>query len=102
MEELSLWEPPSTPDPVSKAAAVSVKESAGNLRRAVLMAIVNYGPISAWMLEEGLEMSGDTVRPRLWELERHGMIVKTTAKGTTPSGRACYLYVATERGRDAL
>ena len=101
--ELDLWgPPPATADPNSQAAAESMVLSAGNLRRAVFMAVEKWGPISAQELEAHLEMPGNTLRPRLWELHRAGYIERIPEKGVTSSGRACWRYVATGTGMAAL
>jgi predicted transcriptional regulator len=101
--ELDLWgPPPATADPNSQAAAESMVLSAGNLRRAVMQVIARWGPIAEWEIEAHLGMSGNTTRPRVWELHRGGLIERTPHKGLTPSGRACWMYVATAEGRRAL
>ncbi len=101
--ELPLWDSlPTTADPNSQAAAESMVLSAGNLRRAVFMAVEKWGPISAQELEVHLEMDGNTLRPRLWELRRAGYIERVPEKGLTSSGRACWRYVATGLGLAGL
>lgn len=103
VEELSVWDaPPSTSDENSQAAAASMIASAGTLRRVVLSCIGNNRGIAEWDLERRLSLPGNTVRPRVWELLKAGVIRRLDEKGVTPSGRACYLYVITDEGRRML
>ena len=87
------WPPPSTPDENSQEAAESVILSAGTWRRRVAEYVAEHGPVAEWQIERGLRLAGNTTRPRVWELHRAGVIRRIEAKGTTPSGRACWRYV---------
>lgn len=100
----SIWDiqPPSTPDPVSKAAAASIVGVAGTLRRNVFLTVSAMAPVAEWQIEHTLQLAGNTVRPRIWELMKAGLIERTEERGRTPSGRSCYLYVISEKGRAAL
>jgi predicted transcriptional regulator len=104
-EELSLWDgwaPPMGPDENSKAAAVSIVEVGGSIRRACAAFIRDYGPAAEWEVAEGLGLIRQTTTPRIYELHRAGIITRLQVKGRTPSGRACWRYVVTEAGRRAL
>ena len=104
MSSLSLWDtmtPPTTADPMSAEAAASMVGPAKPLRLRVLEAILRREPVAEWELEEQLGMPGNTLRPRLWELTRAGLVARG-AGGTTPAGRACYLYGTTILGRETV
>lgn len=96
------WATPSSPDENSMAAASSVLGSAGSLRRQVAAAIAESGPYAEWELEVLLHRSGNTIRPRVVELHQAGVIARVEEKGTTPSGRSCWLYAITGTGRRLL
>lgn len=83
--------PPSTSDPNSLAAARSVEKSAPAQRARVFALIEDRGHIAATDISTVLGIDGNSVRPRLVELEAEGRIEKH-GKGKTPSGRACHLY----------
>ena len=101
--ELGLWSSlPTTADENSREAAESMVLSAGNLRRSVMQVIARWGPIAEWQVSEHLNMAGNTTRPRIYELHHAGYIERAKEKGTTPSGRSCWLYVASAVGRMAL
>jgi hypothetical protein len=91
---------PAAPDPRSREAAEGIAPVAGSLRARVLALIVARGVMSEQEVEQALGLPGNTVRPRLWELERDGAIRKAD-KGTTASGRACWRYAAIEGSRAA-
>ena len=105
VEPLSLWDlritPPTTADPMSRAAAASIAAISGSVRRSVAEYVGAHGPIAEYAIEYGLELRGNTVRPRLWELVGLGL-VETQGRGVTPAGRSCHLYVLTASGRAAL
>ena len=86
--------PPSMPDENSEAASDAIEPVAGTLRARVLAAVKEHGPVAEHELERILVTSGNTIRPRLWELERDGRIERHPEKGRTPSGRACWRYIA--------
>ena len=91
---MSLWNtPPTTSDENSKAAAASMIMRAGTIRRMVAKKIAETGPVAAWELEQMLNMSGNTIRPRIWELYHRHVIYRAEEKGVTPSGRACWKYM---------
>lgn len=96
------WATPSCADPNSAAAADSMLGAAGSIRRDVAALIAQRGPLAEWQVAARLGISRPTATPRIYELHRAGVIARLTTKGTTPSGRRCYLYVITETGRRAL
>ena len=96
------WAPPTTDNEWSREAAESVLGSAGTLRRYVAATIENLGPLTERGVEVVLNLSGNTVRPRLWELQRHGIIELDKEPGVTPSGRKCGRYRITALGRKLL
>ena len=109
--DLYLWDaistPPSTANEFSREAAESVLGSAGTLRRRVAAYVRDheevYGvAVEEWGIEDGLDLHGNTVRPRLWELQRHGIIELDPEPGVTPSGRRCGRYRCTALGRKLL
>jgi len=94
---LEWWPAPSTGDENSDEAADAVMEVAGAQRRRVLDELaVDFG--SSQELEERLGLPGNSVRPRLWELRKAGLIERV-GKGLTPSGRSCWRYGLTAAGR---
>jgi hypothetical protein len=93
--------PPTTADPMSRAAALSMTGVAGAIRLRVAEYIGERGPVAAWMVEAGLALEGNTVRPRIWELRKAGL-VEERGIGTTPSNRTCHLYSLTDAGRVAI
>ena len=102
----TLWDaigaPLSTSDPNSREAAESMLGAVGTIRHQVAAYIANHGPISERQLEDALDYDGNTIRPRIVELSRAGIIARCEETGVTPSGRKCYLHVATEMGRRLL
>lgn len=102
-EPLKPWQggEPITPhsEPTtSKEAAYSVQNGAANLRGAVLEHLLKAGEATQEEVSLALELSGDTVRPRLWELCGNGnhpkLIEKTDNKRKTSSGRSARTYRA--------
>ena len=102
MSAPTIWDfgtPPSTKDENSKAAADSMLGRVGSIRQIVAHRIMVAGPISEEWLEHDLGYSGNTIRPRIVELARAGIIVKAEKKGRTRSGRECWEWLATDMGR---
>lgn len=62
------------------------------------------GPFTAWDVEhEAVQildhtLSDSTIRSRLPELARKGLIICVDRKGTSPSGNACHRYALAEMG----
>lgn len=96
-----MMRPPSTPDPMSLAAAHSVEDTAPVQRYRVLALIDAIGPISAERISEAMGLGGNSIRPRLVELEQDGLVIKD-GEGKTRSGRRCHLYRSTLAGIKAL
>ena len=84
--------PPSQGDENSDAAADSMESLADSKRRQVYELLSESGPLAEWQIERKLGWPGNTVRPRLWELEKAGRITKGPDKNFTPSGRSAWLY----------
>ena len=103
----TIWDavsgPPSHGNPNSRAAAESIIGTVGSWRHRVAREIA-YAPVplAAWQIMDELQLSGDTVRPRLVELCRAGIIALSDLDGTTPSGRSCQRYAITELGIELL
>jgi hypothetical protein len=89
--------PPTTADEMSREAASSMLDAAGGIRRKVAECIKRHGPVAEWRVEEILGLEGNTVRPRIWELRKAGLVAHL-GSGLTPSGRKCHLYALTELG----
>ena len=96
-----MYRPPSTPDPNSLAAAQSVEQTAPAQRKRVLLLIEAIGPLSAEQIQDQLHLAGNSVRPRIVELEQDRLIVKD-GQGRTRAGRRCHLYRATSLGHLAV
>lgn len=87
---------PHNETPTSKAAAASIEPSKGSLQHDVWRYIKlrgGYGA-TAQEVEHGLAVAGNTVRPRLRELEEMQLIQKTDNKRRTDSGREAVVYIA--------
>jgi predicted ArsR family transcriptional regulator len=93
--------PPSTPVDTSRAAAASVAPAARALRAKVLECVARRGGAAAFEIEAALALDGDTVRPRLWELERAGVIAKSELRIPTPSGRRARVYRVVDEAKAA-
>lgn len=104
-EEISIWDgwaTPTTRDENSTAAASSMLDSAGTIRHKVAQCIAERGPVAEWEIDRILGLSGNTARPRIWELYKTGIVTRDKNKGKTPSGRACWRYVITGLGERLL
>ena len=90
----SYW-PPSTPDPNSIAAANSIRSTVDTQRAHVLQVVRDHTPggVAEWQIVEITGLAGNSVRPRLWELLKLGLVIR---RGTnrTPHGRKAYLHHA--------
>jgi hypothetical protein len=82
----------------SKDAAASVEPFAGKLCRDQLNFIASQGEHGATDKESqaALGLSSDTQVPRRWELCRHGLVVDSTRRRKTPSGRNAIVWVLRE------
>ena len=75
----------------SRAAADSVKESAGTLREQVYDCIVQWGPICDEVISAMTKIPPNTARPRRVELVELGL-VKAMGKTKTRSGRSAVAW----------
>lgn len=98
--QLDLFSPPAPSfdnAPTTRAAAqTAIKPDAARLRGQVLAYIRSRGASGATdqEIQEHLDMSGDTERPRRRELQQAGLIVDSGQTRLTPSGRAAVCWVA--------
>jgi repressor of nif and glnA expression len=87
----------------SKEAAASVATRAHTQRERILrMLIALQSPATRECLENALTMKGNSVRPRLRELEDRRLVRRTGEHGLTSSGHKAELLAITERGRQAI
>ena len=90
-------QPPDNGTATSKAAAKAVPDAA-KLRACVLAAIADAAAgLTREEIEAATGLSGNTVRPRVWELVRAG-IVKPEGVRKTQSGRAAAVIVRVKGG----
>lgn len=80
----------------SREAAESVEHLTDSWRQTVLLFVRSAGDdgVTCHEIEHDLHLGGNTVRPRLVELERLGLVKKSAATRRTPSGRRARVYVA--------
>ena len=101
----SVETPPHNETATSVAAAHAIKPKSSTLRSTILEFVRGHGSrgATAFEVQESLNLSGDTVRPRMWELRGMGLgdrPVLLEDSGRTrpsPSGRQAVVYVAVER-----
>lgn len=89
-EDLGMFEPPHNGTATSKDAAKRIESSADRLRQKVLEYIQICDDMGATReeIEIGLEMPGNTVRPRVLELIRAGKVYEMeNVTRETQSGR---------------
>jgi hypothetical protein len=94
--------PPSVPIDTSEEAAANVEKKAGAQRYTVLQMLESTGGLTADAISVRTGWDGNTVRPRLWELEQQSLVRKTGAKRKTRTGSPARVYEITERGKAAL
>lgn len=98
----SPWTPSSDHDTSREAAAHVAKTGlAGKVQRQVLASIVAQDA-TAQQLEQRLGVAGNTIRPRIRELETLRFIEHVGNYRTAPSGRRAKVYQATQAGVRAL
>ena len=87
--------PPSNRTQTSRDAAYYMRERADSIRARVYAYIKDQGEFGATReeMEFALGYSGDTLRPRVWELERAGRVVDSGARRRTSSGRPAMVMV---------
>jgi hypothetical protein len=93
---------PSSGPGTSEEAAESMQGCARQLRARVLDYITAHGAdgCTDQEIQEGLSMSGDTERPRRWELYREGRIKKTGGTRRSMSNRECDVWVTRNMERE--
>lgn len=71
----------------SIAAADSISpEKAATQRERILMFVKSQGGATRDEIEVGLNMAGNTVRPRVWELVRAGRLIESSEQRPTRAG----------------
>ena len=90
--------PPANASVTSGAAKVAIRPTAGRLRKRVLEFIQQHGAagVTDREIQAGLNMSGDTERPRRRELQQLGLIADSGMVRQTGSGRAAVVWVAVD------
>jgi len=89
--------PPAQRDSItSQQAAALIEPSAGTLRAQVLAYVRTCGDAGATdeEMQTELKMNPSTQRPRRIELEKLGLILRTTNTRKTASGRSATVFVA--------
>lgn len=90
--------PPATNGtPTSNEAAERIEPAAGTLRELVLIYLRNCKAHGATdeEIQLALSMNPSTQRPRRQELEKLGMILRTSRTRPTRSGRSAVIFIAT-------
>ena len=87
---------PSVPVDTSEAAAESMKGIIGTIRQRVIAFVKSCGTYGATTeeIEAAFGLSGNTARPRLWEAENAGELVKSPDKRQNRSRRWAHVYKA--------
>ena len=94
--QLSLFAPaPYSDHDTSRDSAQEIGPHLARLEAAVLQRIKCMGGACAHELEAALNLSGNTVRPRLVALAGKGLIRKTDRTRKTPSGRNAAVWETT-------
>ena len=85
----------------SREAADSIRSEAGRIRTRVLRCIAQRGLYGATCdeVEQLLGLRHQTCSARIWELHRKELLVRTSTKRKTRSGRNAFVYVLAEGGR---
>ena len=80
----------------SRAAAVAMEDDAAAQREVVLGLIVAAGihGMTRQELERETGLSGDSIRPRVWELTRSGLLEASDEIRRSQAGRECQVLVA--------
>jgi len=83
----------------SIAAKVSIRPIAKTLRGQVFRFILNKGAFGATLdeIQTGLDMGGNTARPRRKELEKKGLVIDSGARRLTASNRQAIVWVIPDR-----
>lgn len=91
-------DPPSVAVDTSEEAAEAIRCITPKLRRQVFAAILSTGGATCDELCHTLGRGGNTIRPRLRELEDQTLIVKSDRRRPTASGCMAVVYEATAKG----
>jgi len=80
----------------SKAAAEAIRPEAGTLSAAVFVFIVGTGERGATdgEVQRGLQLDGNTQRPRRRALQQRGLIIDSGKRRKTPAGREAVVWIA--------
>ena len=91
--------PPGSGPDTSREAAERIAPVASALAAQVMLFIADQGEQGATdqEVQQALGLSGDTERPRLWELKHCGFVRDSGTRRRSPSGRPVRVYVATEK-----
>jgi DNA-binding IclR family transcriptional regulator len=91
-----MLQPPHNGTATSRAAANEIEPFAGRLRADVLIFLRSRGEEGATAdeIEQSSGIAGNTIRPRLIELKRLGLVQQTSATRPTRSGRKAVVWRA--------
>jgi hypothetical protein len=90
---------PSQPVDTSRAAAVSVSAYLAKSLRVRVYALVKDGGATADECARSLGADSHSIAPRLWELERLGLVYKSEDRRPTRGGRLARVYRVREGDR---
>lgn len=92
------WQPPDT----SIEAAEEIAPQVGRLQQLCLETIRAAGPdgLTADEVAARLELTPFSVRPRVTELSKLGLIEDSGVRGENPSGRRAIVWVAVPEGEE--
>lgn len=103
VEGLPMFDPPSVPRATSEDAAGSIKPKRGAQQRLVLDSlIISHDGLTANELARALSLPGDSIRPRLWELEHCGWVARAGDTRQTEYHKAAFVWRITDAGRRAV
>lgn len=92
-------EPPSVPVATSEEAAAALPRSRVRaMYERITGLLAAGGGLTADQIEIRLAIPGNTLRPRLKELEAQGLIFRPGRIGRTRSGRRAFVWILTTRG----
>ncbi len=86
--------PPFSNSTTSREAAKWIEPDARSLRGAVLIYLRRTGGTTAQEVERDLELSGNTVRPRIRELVKAGLVYDSGETRVLASGRKAIIWRA--------
>ena len=83
----------------SLEAAETIAPHVTRIQQSVLWALHYWNaPVTAHAVAHVAKLEGDTVRPRLLELEKKGYIARHIGTGTSPSGNRADSWTLTDAG----